>query len=435
MKTAKKLLLIILCVAFLFSLCGCEIFITDSEKLLKPPALTGEMGPISEALDKSVEGEYMLSYPSSGDIRSAIAMYDVDGDGVSEAFAFYTVKSGDTTEMHINYIKKLPNGWKSLADNALEAGGIEKVAFCNLSNNKTFEILVGWEVYGSGEKKLGVYSVEGSKLKERLMEKYTAFTHCDLDGDKREELFLQSLDTAEQKNIASVYTFSEKGFNKTASCLMDGKVKSASEPIITKLSTGKTALYIDEEKGAGSITEALYMEDGELKNPLFDGNKGENTVTQRNLPLFCTDMNSDGIPEIPTSIEIPSADGSGEKAYYTNWCGFDGTTLTVKSVTVMNVTDGYYLLLPGKLFDGIAVSRNTEKRARTFYQYDRETSLTGKKMFTITAVGFQDEEKFADKNKSAVKLKRGTEAVYFVEVFKQEQINISEIKDMFRVIE
>lgn len=437
MKKLLKRAAAVFCAAAMLVLGGCDTFTTDTDKLLSPPALTGEMQPINEALSKSVKGEYMLSYPASGDIRSAIALYDVEGDGVNEAFAFYSTKTGDTTVMHINYIKKSESGWRSVADSTIEGGGVEKVEFCDLDRDGKDEILVGWEVYGNSEKKLGVYSPVGKKLQERLMEKYTGFTCCDMDGDSKNDLFLQLLDTAESSNVASIYNFTKKGVEKTAGCLMDGKVKSAEAPVVSKLKDGRTALFIDEEKGAGSITEVLFMEGGELKNPLFDGNKGENTVTQRAISLVCADMNDDGYLEIPTAMEMPMADKTGEKSYYTNWCGFDGKTLTVKTVTVMNQADGYYLVISSKLFDNIALSRNVEKKSRTFYEYNRETARPGRKLFSVTAVNSADSESFEEKNKKAIEVLSTDETVYYAELFEagREKMDETELKEMFRIIE
>lgn len=438
-KQMKKRILsaVAFCMGIMLMLCGCDGFITDTEKLLSPPRLTGEMQPINEALSKSVKGDYMLVYPSSGDIRSAIALYDVDNDGVDEAFAFYSINKGDTTEMHINYIKKSGKEWSSLADSTLEAGGIEKIEFCDLDYDGTAEAVVGWQIYGESEKKLGVYSPNGKKLTERFLEKYTNFTCGDFDEDGKGELFLQMLDSTESKNSASIYNLSSKGINKTAGCLMDGKVKSANAPIVSKLSSGETAIYIDEEKGAGTVTEVLIVKKGELLNPLFDGNKGENTVTQRALSLTCADMNDDGVLEVPTSTEMPMADKSGEKSYYINWCAFDGKTLTVKTVTLMNQPDGYYLVISNKLFDNIALSRDIEKRTRTFFEYNRSTGKTGRKLFSVKAVEAEESETFVQKNKNCRLILSTEETAYYAELYEagKEMLSITEIQEMFKITE
>ena len=48
----------VICAVFMtFSLCGCDLFTADTAELLSPPALTGDMLPIAEALKESVDKE------------------------------------------------------------------------------------------------------------------------------------------------------------------------------------------------------------------------------------------------------------------------------------------------------------------------------------------------------------------------------------------
>ena len=434
LKKAALLALAAVCAAVF---CGCDGIITTPDNLLNPPALTGDMSPISQALAESIKEDYTFVYPSSGDIRSAIALEDVDGDGVKEAFAFYSTKNGEGTDMHINYVKKVEGKWRSLADNAITAGGVEKVLFCDLSGNGKKEILVGWEVYGTSEKKLGIYSAADDQLTERFMREYTTFTCYDFSGGgKQQKLVLQYLNPDDYSNIVSVYALTANSVNRTAGCLLDGKVKSAAEPLASKLSDGTAALFIDEEKGAGMITEVLFMKEGKLVNPLLDEEKGENTVTQRNSGIVCTDIDSDGSPEIPVFAEAPNADTSGEKIYFTNWCAFDGEMLNVKITSVMNQTDGYYLVLPPAFIDGIAVSRNTEQRSRTFYEYDRETGRTGRKMFSLTALEIGKYEKYAKANPNARVVYEDEQTVFVTEIFPGgAKLSLYDIKEMFRIIE
>lgn len=434
-KTTIRVMALAVIFALILTLCGCDSIITTPENLLSPPALTGDMRPIYEALAKSITEGYTFVYPSAGEIRSPIAFEDIDGDGVKEAFAFYSTDNGEGTDMHINYIRKTKKGWQSLSDSVITAGGVEKILFCDISGDGKKEILVGWEVYGTTDKKLGIYSVLEDRLYERLMEEYTNFVCCDITGDKTDELVLQQLNTDEQSNIVSLYSLSQTGINRFAGCVLDGKVKSASQPIVSKLTNGKTALFIDEEKGNGSITEVLFMEGDELVNPLLDKEKGENLVTQRNTSIACTDIDADGAVEIPTSTEAPGADSAKEKFYYTNWCAFDGKTLSVKIISIMNQVDGYYLVLSSSLIDKIAISRNTETRTRTIYEYDRETAAVGRKMFSITALDTARYEKYIEDHLSAQIVFEDDQTVFVAEIFSAgAKLTMYDIKEMFNIM-
>ena len=76
-----------------FLLCGCELFTADTAELLRPPALSGDLAPISDAIKESAGGAFTLKYPSAGNFRSAVIQNDIDGDGLFEAFAFYSTQA------------------------------------------------------------------------------------------------------------------------------------------------------------------------------------------------------------------------------------------------------------------------------------------------------------------------------------------------------
>lgn len=435
----KRLLAMVVCVAFLVCLCGCDLFAVNTEELLSPPELTGDMYPIGKALKDSVKGEYILKYPTEGDHRSAIIMEDVNGDGTLEAFAFYSTSTDEQVNMHINYISYKDGEWRAVAEQSIVAGGVERVSFCDLDMDGIQEILVGWEIYSSSEKQLCIYSVSAETLAQRLQQQYTNFVCCDLDSDGTNEVFVQQLNTSEGTNKASVLNITDHGVEQTAGCIMDGTVKTVNEPIVSQLSSGKPAIYIDEFKGAGAITEVLFFSMGELVNPLLDiENAYENVATLRSASLVCKDINSDGILEIPIASDLPSAEPVGEKLYYTNWNSYNGEQLALKMVSIVNLTDGYYLSVPGRLSGNIAVLKDTNNHRREIYAYDTQTQELGEKLAVIDAVSPKKAAKGEGVTEGATEIYRTDNMVYFALAVQSESplaLTIEEIKGMFKIIE
>ena len=189
----KKLLAALLCVLCAISLCGCDLLVFDTEELLAPPELTGDMRPIGEALKNSAGVGYTLKYPTSGDRRSAVILEDIDGDATFEALAFYSTSDDELINMHVNVIRRKGEEWKSVADQSIVAAGVEMVDFCDLDGDGVLEILVGWEIYGSSEKQLAVYSLSGDVLTQRMLQQYTGFLCCDLDGDGENDVHCSSI--------------------------------------------------------------------------------------------------------------------------------------------------------------------------------------------------------------------------------------------------
>lgn len=429
-----------LCAAFLcVMLCGCDMFTVDTDQLLSPPELTGDMYPIQQALNESAGSGYTLKYPSSGDRRSAVILEDINGDNTFEAFAFYSTVSEETSNMHINVICRVSEDeWRSVAVQSIAAGGVDRVDFCDLDGDGIKEILVGWEIYGSSEKQLAVYSLSGDVLSQRMLQQYTHFLCCDLDENGLDEVFVQLLNSSESSNSASLFSIDESGVSRIAGCIMDSSVETAYEPVVSTLSSGKPAVYIDEIKGIGAITEVLCFSKGSLVNNLLDsGGSMQNSLTLRSASLRSEDINNDGIIEIPVARELPSAfNSSSEKLYYTDWCSFNGEKLTEKMVTAVNTADGYYIIIPEKWVGAIAMEKNTDKRFRTVYAYDPVTALTGDRLAYFKAIAEEEYDPEEDLTGDMTELGRHNGTVFIGRAENPENpaaVTAAELKGIFRL--
>lgn len=378
----KKLILAVMALVLISSLCGCDLVTADTAELLKPPSLSGDLEYISEAINKSAGDGYTLKFPSRGNYRSAVVLKDINNNGLEEAFAFYSMTDGDIVTMHINVIHKGKDGWVSAGEQHLVAAGVDKIEFCDLDSDGVLDILVGWEIYGASEKQLAVYSFTQKTLTQHLLQKYTEFTTCDLDGNKGEEVLILDFNPTEPKNTATLSTLSNQGVSQIGSCELDSKVQSIGEPIVSQLSSGKNAVYIDSVKGVGAITEVLFYEKGQLLNTLYDEELKETSKTLRSASFTTNDINEDNILEIPVQQEVPAVTKTEitEKLYLTNWCTFNGEELINQLTTMINVLDGYYYTIPQNLVGKIAVLKDTDNRIREIYAYDNELLAVGESL-------------------------------------------------------
>lgn len=434
----KKVIIMLLAMCVSLCFCGCA-FIDSADEMVAPPELTGEMSPIADALYAVAGKNCDLKYPTAGNHRSAIVLEDINGDSIFEAFAFYSTSDDEMTTMHINVICQRSGKWVSVSDQTIVATGVEMVEFSDLNGNGTEEILIGWDVNGTSEKQLSVFTFGENVLAQQLLQPYTSFICCDLDSNGSNEIFVHLLNTAEKSNKAIIYNYNEKGMAQTAGCMMDGSVKSASEPVLSVLSNGQKAIYIDEIKGVGSVTEVLYFSKGELLNPLLDSvNSFENISTYRAASIETKDINRDGILEIPVASDLPNAVSDGEKLYYTNWCSFNGEKLSVKLVTIVNTVDGYYLTVPNTMIGHLAVLKDIENHERKFYHYDSKNSVLGKLLFTVTAVELDDWASKEYEHGNKTEIYRTKDTVFVVELgegAKAFAITVEVIKDTFNIVE
>lgn len=432
----KRIIALVLSAALMLLLTGCDFFTMETEQMLTPPMLVGDMAPIQEVIKNSVKGEYTLKYPSSGEYRSAVILNDLDGDEKFEAFVLYSQTEDDVDYMHINFIKQKDKKWVSLSDKKIAAVGVDRVDFADLNKDGFKEIIVGFEIYGSTEKQLNVYSVNKETVTQRLTHEYTSFLCCDLDENDESELFVHLSKMTEEINAAYLYTFDQDGTTNLLSVAMDTGVRTASSPILSTLSNGQPAIYIDEVKATGNITEVLFLSKGELVNPLLENETKENTKTLRTSNISIGDINADKIIEIPVSELMSSYDGDmgGEKVYYTKWCSFNGENLVVQQTTLLNTTDGYYLSVPEKWIGNITLVRESGGKARMIYAYNTEEKTTGENLAYYTAVTIERWEEYKKQNPEMIEIARNGVYVFAGKVYENNTnlcITEQELKNMF----
>lgn len=430
-----------LCIAALLCLllCGCETFTTDTAELLSPPALSGDIAPISDAIKSSAGGEYTLKYPTKGNYRSAVVQNDVNADGVLEAFAFYSRTENNTQMIYINVICKQDGKWISRAQKSMNAGGIDRIDFYDLDGDGVEEILVGWEIYGTSEMQLAVYSFKNDTLTQRTLQKYSNFVCCDINEDGLGEVLIIDFNSSEQRNSAAVYNLGSNGLNMLYFCELDHTVKSINDPVVSTLSSGKPAVYIDEIKGIGAVTEVLFVEKNLLMNPLLNSESKETVATLRSAGYSVKDINGDGIVEIPVQESIPSLtdSGNGEKLYLTNWCSYNGETLTNQVTTMINDADGYYYTVSSKWSGRIAVLKDASSHLREIYSYDSATGTAGNMLVSFMTVKKSDWDAGKYKNKGYTELMHDGISSYLCKIGKgaAEVLTEEDVRKSFKLID
>ncbi len=431
----RKAAVIFSAALILLSLCSCSSLDLSIEGLISPPLQDGNIYPIQKALEASVGEDITLKYPISGEYRSAFSFMDVDGDGVNEALALYNLSSDGAVSMHLNVIDYNGDEWISRSDVKVAANGIEKITFCDLNNDTVPEIIVGWMIYGTVDKQVGVYSYDGSILNQRAMENYTDFLCEALRAGGNDELIVINLNTKDKVSTVKVLAINETGIAETGSAMLDGGATSYMSPIVGRLADGSPALYIDATKGTGTLTEIIWFE-GKTLRSTYDA-VAESSVTFRSAAVNVRDINGNGIMDIPLMTPLKSTETKAEpdKVYVTSWSEYDGKRFTTVLNALMNYTDGYYLTIPDRLTDRLHLTRKTDSRLRIFYSYDLKNDIQGNEVFRIVATTKQEMSDGKYDNGYEI-LSESKETVYLAKIIEgnELEITVEELKANFYVI-
>lgn len=391
----KKRFAAVVMTVLLVLLSGCSGFSLSVSENLAPPKPSGELYEIQKALEASVGHDVDLVYPSSGKYRSAIITKDINSDGKYDVFSFYSTETDDkTTVMHINYIRWIDERWVSVTDMQVDASGVESIEFVKLDNSDTPKVLVNWERYSANNKRLSVYDIDSGELDELTNEVYSVYTTCDFDSDGIFEIVAVYLDPEKKLSTATLLSLGDDGLSEKSTCRLDGTVTAYYPPMLSKLTTGETALFIDADKATGMITEVLRIKDDQLVSAVPYMSNMENVNTLRVSSVRSVDYDGDGSIDIPLAYKIPTVSTSSEEdsAYMTVWNSFDGVIFKPIFHTVINYTDGYYFNIPPNWVNAVAVERRLSEKERAFYRWDPLMLELGEEILRIRAVPLADWE-------------------------------------------
>ena len=437
----KRLLAFVLCICLIFCLTGCTgRGLGTGEELLSPPEPSGEYAQILTALKSSITGKYTLKYPTKGDYRSAIIVNDLNGDQKNEAIAFYSTTEDNTVMVHINFIEMVEDRYESVGDIKIVGSDVECVEFSDLDKNGNTEIIVGYNIYGNVDKQVAVYEFSKGVPVQKCLEKYTEFIICDLDFDGVSGLFIAEHNATEKTATAKLMQVDGGNIVQKGTCALDGNITSLYPPRLTRLESGRPAVYIDAVKGNGMLTEVVYYDNGVLSNPFFDPETLVTTATFRQSSVTCHDINSDSILEIPMLSPLPTASNLvfTENVSVTKWCVPEGNSLIVAKAMLMNYTDGYSLRIPDNLSGKICVMKKTDSRLRVIYLYDEKTGKAGYELFRIQTVAEKTFDSADYKKDGFGELVRANGLVYAFRLGNYDgadALNKDQIMNIFALIE
>ncbi len=368
----KRLVVLIMALSMLLSGCmGSEM-----ESLMRPPTLNHEQQAIKEALTLKTGEDIVLKFPSSGKNRSAFIEYSVStlsNSGQASGRLVFYKPSTEGANIRLNYL--LPNGlngWISVADEEGRPGEINSVEFADLDGDSRNEIVTTWTLSTTQQREVAVYRLEEDQTISLIYQKdYTEMCLVDLNGDVLEELLLLSFDTVNKEATARLIQFQQgKEAKVIGQAAMDGAITSYASVKEGMLRQGKKAVYIDAYKDATSLsTEILCWENGFLRNITYYPN--EPSVTQRQTTLVSTDIDGDGVLEIPKSYELPGYSEAPytEKLWLTYWYRYDEISAKPVLGCVMNIVDGYYFVFPDSWVGGITAQSDRNNRLMKFGVY------------------------------------------------------------------
>lgn len=371
--------------SLLLSGCAGLRFGVPVEELYSLPRLPGEYEDLRAGITEILEGGAEYAAPTSGTNIQPVQLVDLNGDGVEEALAFMR-KTMEEKPLKIYIFSARDGGYEQSAVIEGSGSAIFSVVYSDLDGNGETEMAVGWKAT-SEIQALSVYTLQDGQPEELLRTTYVKYSLTDLDGDGRQEMITFRADS-EGMGIAEMHTWQDGGLTLRSSSKISATMAELSNlgrVSAGTLQDGSPALFVTGvEDSTVVVTDILTMQKGELTNIVLSDITGASTEVEHYLSLYPTDINGDGVTEVPAPVLLS---GSGGPHFRVEWMSYDitGNSARVQS-TYHDVEDGWYLVLPEAWRDEVEVARTTgsDEAVVTFYSRDGDELKEFLKIITIT---------------------------------------------------
>jgi len=389
------LMSVLICLSALV-LSGCDLF-RPIEDLYTLPALPDEYSQLQSGISKvmdDMDAEFAgIVY---GSYTSTIQLLDMDSDGEQElAAVFLRVinTEGVDKPLRICLFQRDEEGAYRLTYTIQGTGTyIHSVTYEDLTGDGMREIIVSWQVsasvYNLSAYQLtpeGVNTLMGTSYNER-------FITVDLDQDNCRELVVFQRHTSEyERNRAEYYRLKDGAMVMASSAPLSEEIRNISSAASGRLSDGVMGIYVNAETDHGELTDILVLGENGLRNATLDQELGNSQTTNRvHTGVNMTDINRDGILEIPRPVPVLSMVSNSSSEYYiTYWWQYNSAGVgTVVDATYHSVSDGWYLVLPKEWLGKITVGRDDSRssrgeRAVVFYYWPDTETTTAVPFLTI----------------------------------------------------
>ena len=365
-----------------FAVCAVVMLLTSCtssggmvENMLSPPKLLSEQAQIIAALQDDVSKNISLVYPKNGSYRSAFVMFDLDGDGVEEAIAFYRVNAVNNIEgnvtlkdnVRINVLGKRDGAWRSLCDVQGDGTDIESINFAYLNGRNVKELMIGFTAGAESENTFVCYSFASAYLDSYFKTEYMSYSVLDYGENLCNKLVVLRESAAGQNKEMQIIGFVFDAISDTMTVPLYGETETYLQIKARVRPDFSAYIYIDEKSGDGYTTEVIRIQGGKIENLFYSkGNDAKNQLFYKSEPILCTDVNNDGYMDVATMSPIPLADG-GENVSLVQWKTIAGKSAEDCMLNYYNVNYGFSFNIKAEWIGNIAAKESEKKDEISFY--------------------------------------------------------------------
>lgn len=373
------------------------------EEMYSLPRRSAQNNNLREAVEAAMEG---LTYaaPVSGENRESVQTADLDGDGIDEYIIF---ARNDSLKILLfrQDSDKTYELWQTIS---CKGNAFEQIQYAPIDDQPGSELIVGTRINDNVTKTVNLYSF-ASGISEKIKSIiYQKFTICDLNQDGLSEVMVIQNGSVESGNgIARLYSFHDGSVEGSVEARLSASPEQIRRIAVNRLSGGEPAVYVaSSENDESIITDLFALRGGVFTNVSLSSEVGTSMRTLRNYYVYAEDIDSDGILELPSMVDMLY---NTTEQNMVRWYNLDvnGREWN-KLFTFHNIDEGWYIVLNGEWIDRIAAEKHGS--VYTFFMWNNSYG-TAVPVFTVYRLNDKDRDsQAAVQNRFA--LYRGEDVVY-----------------------
>jgi len=416
----KKTVSLAVAVMLSLLLCGC-MFNSSPEDMYELPQFPDEYAALRAMVDDIIEGGAEYAAPLSGTNVQSVQMVDLNEDGVEEAVAFFR-NSADEKPLKIYIFREEENGYQQAA--LLEGSGtsINSIRYQDLNGDGIRELLVGWRV-SADIQAIEVYDIRRFEPQSLMFSMYSRYEVLDFDADGMSEVVVLRSDM-EGNPVAEYYDWDDRLLEISSSARLTMTMAELKGIEIGALRGGELAMFVTGiSQDTRAITDILVYEESGIFNIVRDDFSGASSEIFRNIDLSPTDIDGDGVTEVPMPVLLANSRvGDGSVYWQVYWRNYNARGQgEVVCSTYHNATEGWYFMLPDSWENEIAVRQvSTADERATIFSVFREDADDYVDMMGIYTITGSNREYKAVRNGRFV-LKRQADTIYSAVFFPENE--------------
>jgi len=345
--------LLILILALALSSCMTK----SAGELYSLPRRSDQYVQLQQTINTIQESGAEFSAPTSGTNRQSVQLEDLDGDGTKEAIAFFSVP-GDEKPLKIIIFRSEDGEYSEAERIESEGATIESVTYTDMNGDGHMEIVVGCQI-SAGMGILSLYTLRDLQATSLLSTDYTEYSVCDMSTDGLSDLVVMKLSSSDKFGSVVMYSMANDGELVSSTAHLSLGVESVQRMRTGFLSDRTPVIFIEGTvNGPAMVTDIFAWHQEALRNITVNPLSGISDDTVRTYNVYCTDINRDGVIEVPAPVQLPLS-APGAAAYWTiDWYQYGaGGDRRRLFTTFHNYSDGWYLILPDGWRGNLSVHR------------------------------------------------------------------------------